>query len=374
MAQHPRARPEGGTGTAVTRTSGARGPGRPEATAGRRRPLRLPASLASAPRWRAASLPSLALAAACLGVVLLPRALFAPGSTGYATAAEASHAVLLILLALVGLRMPLALGLGVAVGAEAVLAAQRIAWGDSPTALVLVWALLGPALVGATWTLSEHHRSVARAGTRAAVVALARAIEANHEGTGEHSGEVVDLAVAVGGRLGLRGHELEDLALAAHLHDVGKIGVPREVLDKPGPLDAAEIELMRRHPDIGADLVAQVPALAGVAASVRAMHERVDGGGYPRGLAGEEIPLSARIVFCCDAYSAMRQERAYKPAMDRRQAVAELERCAGTQFDAAVVRVLVQVLAEAEAAERRAAPAGRPASWPAGVAAPEAAE
>ncbi len=337
-------------------------------------PQRLLGALIGAPRWPGASAPSLVLAAASLGVVLVPHVLFAPGSAAYATAAEASHAVLLVLLALVGLRMPFALGLGVACASEGVLAAQRIAWGDSPTALVAVWALLGPALVGAVWTLSEHQRRVGRAETRAAVVALARAIEANHEGTGEHSGEVVELAVAVGRRLGLGGDDLEDLALAAHLHDVGKIGVPRAVLDKPGPLDAHEVELMRRHPDIGADLVARVPALAGVAESVRCMHERVDGRGYPRGLAGEQIPVSARIVFCCDAYSAMRQERPYRAAMDHHEAVAELERCAGTQFDPAATRVLVQVLAEAEAAAAPGAlaPAGTP--WARALAMSEAGE
>ena len=290
------------------------------------------------------------LGMACIGVVLVPRLLFEPGTRGYASAAEAAHALLLVMLTVVGLRMPLGAGLVVAVASEGVLAGFRIAFSDSPEALVLVWALLGPGLVAAVWSLSEHHRRIARAEMRSAIVALARAIETNHEGTGEHSGDVVGLAVAVGRRLGLPPRELEDLELAAHLHDVGKIGIPRTILDKPGPLDDVETAIMRRHPDIGADLVAEVPALAQVAVQVRAMHERWDGAGYPRGLTGDGIPLHARIVFACDAYSAMRQRRAYKPARSPDDARTELARCAGTQFDPRVVRVLLDVLAHEGAA------------------------
>jgi HD-GYP domain-containing protein (c-di-GMP phosphodiesterase class II) len=187
------------------------------------------------------------------------------------------------------------------------------------------------------------------ARSRAAVVTLARAIETNHEGTAEHSDDVVRLAVEVGRRMGLGVERLDDLALAAQLHDVGKIGVPQAILDKPGPLDEQETAVIQRHPDIGADLVERLPWLAPLADEVRAMHERWDGDGYPRGLAGEDIPRLARIVFACDAYCAMCQDRPYRRARSHEQAIGELHRCAGSQFDPDVIAVLGDVLTDGRA-------------------------
>jgi diguanylate cyclase (GGDEF)-like protein len=152
-----------------------------------------------------------------------------------------------------------------------------------------------------------------------------------------HSDWVSDLARSVAQGLGLPRDRVEEIALAADLHDVGKAVVPRSILEKPGSLDKGEWEIMRRHTAVGEAILSAAPSLRGVAALVRATHERIDGTGYPDGLAGEEIPLGSRIVAVCDAFDAMTSDRVYRPAMSRDAALAELEAGAGTQFDAAVV-------------------------------------
>jgi diguanylate cyclase (GGDEF)-like protein len=153
----------------------------------------------------------------------------------------------------------------------------------------------------------------------------------------QHLRGVSALAVAVGRRLELNAEQLDEVARAAELHDVGKIAVPDEILHKPGPLDDDEWELMRQHTIIGDRILAAAPAMRPVAAIVRASHERFDGDGYPDRLAGEEIPLGARIVAVCDAYHAMTSLRPYQAIVGQETALAELERCAGSQFDPAVV-------------------------------------
>jgi HD-GYP domain-containing protein (c-di-GMP phosphodiesterase class II) len=134
------------------------------------------------------------------------------------------------------------------------------------------------------------------------------------------------------------------LAYGALLHDIGKIAVRSEVLEKPGPLSASEFEEMKHHSEIGAGMVARIPGLALAAAIVRHAHERWDGEGYPDGLIGEAIPLGARIVCACDALHAMTTDRPYRAALPCEEARAELRRGAGTQFDPEVVRVLLDVL------------------------------
>jgi HD-GYP domain-containing protein (c-di-GMP phosphodiesterase class II) len=153
----------------------------------------------------------------------------------------------------------------------------------------------------------------------------------------EHTDAVVGTARAVAAALGLDAEDRELVACAAELHDVGKLAVPEAILAKPGPLDAAERALMDRHTVIGEAIVDAMHGLRPVAALVRASHERWDGSGYPDGLAGDRIPLGARIVAVCDAFSAMVQERAYGETLGEEEALAELRRCAGTQFDPAVV-------------------------------------
>jgi HD-GYP domain-containing protein (c-di-GMP phosphodiesterase class II) len=149
-------------------------------------------------------------------------------------------------------------------------------------------------------------------------------------------------------KLGLPEDELAPLLQAASLHDVGKAAIPDEILNKPGPLDASEWEFMRRHTLIGQRILNAAPALARAAAYVRSSHERFDGHGYPDGLAGEEIPIGARVIAVCDAYDAMRSPRPYRAPMSMEGTVAELRRCAGTQFDPAVVDAFAAVIAERE--------------------------
>jgi HD-GYP domain-containing protein (c-di-GMP phosphodiesterase class II) len=162
----------------------------------------------------------------------------------------------------------------------------------------------------------------------------------------DHVLDVGQLAVAVGRRLGMPEESLPELLHGAELHDVGKIGLPESILRRPGPLDEDEWSFMRRHTLIGERFLLAVPALRSVAALVRSSHERWDGGGYPNGLAGEEIPLGARIIAVCDAFDAMVTDRPYRAGMLRVDAEAELLRCAGSQFDPAVVTAFLAVVGE----------------------------
>jgi diguanylate cyclase (GGDEF)-like protein len=177
-------------------------------------------------------------------------------------------------------------------------------------------------------------RASAQQQTRDVVL---RVLAERHPEVREHVSEVAVLACATGERLGLSGSELGELERAAELHDVGKIAIPDAILDKPGPLDEEEWRFMRRHTLIGESMLSAAPALTAVAKVVRSSHERFDGGGYPDGLAGDAIPLASRIVFVCDAFHAMTSERPYRTPMSVEKALAELSRCAGTQFDAEVV-------------------------------------
>ena len=175
---------------------------------------------------------------------------------------------------------------------------------------------------------------------------LADAVELQDAYTADHANEVADLAAAVGRRLAVCGAELDRLRYGALLHDVGKIGVPGEILRKPGPLTAAERERMDEHTAIGARMLERIPFLAPVAPLVRSAHERFDGGGYPDGLAGEQIPRGAMIIATCDAFHAMTSNRSYRQAMALDDAVRELEANAGTQFDPQVVAALVAELTD----------------------------
>ena len=148
-----------------------------------------------------------------------------------------------------------------------------------------------------------------------------------------HTVGVAALAREVGRVLGLEGRDMDELYQAAQLHDIGKLAIPDVILHKPGPLDPDEWEFLRRHTLVGERILAVSPLLRRIGEIVRSTHERWDGGGYPDGLVGEEIPLAARIICACDAFDAMTRERPYKRAMSDEAALAELSRCAGTQFD-----------------------------------------
>jgi HD-GYP domain-containing protein (c-di-GMP phosphodiesterase class II) len=178
------------------------------------------------------------------------------------------------------------------------------------------------------------------------VDAMAAAIDMRDDYTGEHSHAVVKLARSVGERMGLREDALVDLEFAARLHDVGKIGVPDAVLRKTGPLEVAEWEVMRKHPEWGAQMVARLPGLKRVSQIVRHAHERWDGDGYPDRLQSGDIPLESRIIFACDAFHAMTSDRPYREAMRPWIAVSELREGAGGQFDPEVVDTLVGALRE----------------------------
>jgi HD-GYP domain-containing protein (c-di-GMP phosphodiesterase class II) len=185
---------------------------------------------------------------------------------------------------------------------------------------------------------------------RGTALLLGDVVEADDAYTGLHSRDVVALVTDVCDRLGVTGAERRDAEFAALLHDVGKIKIPSEIINKPGKLTDEEFELIKTHTVEGEKLLAQIGGILGnVGRIVRSCHEDWDGTGYPDGLAGDEIPLVARIVRCCDAYSAMTTDRSYRKARPAHEAVEELRRCSGTDFDPAVVEALAQSI-EADAA------------------------
>ena len=187
---------------------------------------------------------------------------------------------------------------------------------------------------------------------------LVKALSERYPDLEPHMGAVAELADAVARRLGLPDAQVAEARLAGELHDVGKVAVPEVILDKPGPLDEQEWLFMRRHTLIGERIVAAAPALSSVARIVRASHERLDGRGYPDGLKGADIPLAARIVFACDAFEAMTSNRPYSAASPDAEALAELRRCAGSQFDPVVVEALCGVIAEGGWSGGRLTPRG----------------
>jgi diguanylate cyclase (GGDEF)-like protein len=182
--------------------------------------------------------------------------------------------------------------------------------------------------------------------------ALLQALEEREPELRDHLDEVGRMSMRVGRALGLSGDELDDLARAAHLHDVGKVAVPDAILQKPGHLDAVEWELMRQHTIAGERILNAAPALSHVARLVRSSHERFDGTGYPDGLAGSEIPLGARIIAACDAYQSMTSRRAYGAVISGDEALAELRRWAGRQFDPRVVEQICAMYGGEPAAAR----------------------
>lgn len=215
-----------------------------------------------------------------------------------------------------------------------------------PWALLLLMPVLA---LFATFARERQHRidnalelSTAYRGT---AMLLGDVIEADDAYTGSHSRDVVDLVVSVADELGLDPHDRQNAEFAALLHDVGKVKIPPEIINKTGPLDDAEWAVMRTHTVVGEELLERIGGLLGeVGRIVRSCHERWDGSGYPDGLAGEEIPLAARIVCACDAWSAMTTDRSYRKARTPAEAAAELRASAGTHFDPRVVDALIAVL------------------------------
>jgi HD-GYP domain-containing protein (c-di-GMP phosphodiesterase class II) len=183
-----------------------------------------------------------------------------------------------------------------------------------------------------------------RSGSPAAVQALAAAIEERDNYTHEHSEQVVRLARGVSMMLGLPAEDVERIAHAALLHDVGKLAMPAEILGKKGPLTHDEWELMSEHPIVGERILARTKELAWIAPIVRHEHEHWDGSGYPDGLTQHRIPIGSRVILACDAYVAMTTARPYRKAIPVDDAVAELRARAGTKFDPDVVDALLDLL------------------------------
>jgi putative two-component system response regulator len=181
------------------------------------------------------------------------------------------------------------------------------------------------------------------------VVSLSRALDDRDTATGGHSERVAHWATQIGSAIGLAEDEITALYKAALLHDVGTVAIPQRVLAKAGPLDAAEFAQVRQHPEVGERLLRAIPEANRVLPVVRHHHEWIDGSGYPDGLAGEGIPLFARIVAVADAFVALTSERPYRQRQSRPEAIAILKRGAGRQWDRALVDRFVKVLEEVDA-------------------------
>src|SRR3954468_223037 len=227
------------------------------------------------------------------------------------------------------------------------LLAAIAAAGEPATALLalpIVWLLAHfarerEARVAQTVELGQAYRGTA--------LLLRDLLEEDDEYTGQHTEDVVELSVRVAEQLGVDEETRRETELGALLHDIGKIAIPDAIINKPGPLDDEEWALMKTHTIVGQEMLDRVGGLLGnVGLVVRASHERFDGRGYPDGLAGCEIPLAARIIIACDSFNAMTTDRPYRPAMPVAEAIAELRRCSGTQFDPNVVDALLAVVGD----------------------------
>lgn len=173
---------------------------------------------------------------------------------------------------------------------------------------------------------------------------IARAIDAKDPYTNGHSRRVAHYSVLIGEQLGLSDEDLLFLRYAALLHDIGKIGIPDAILQKPSGLTDEEYETIKQHPRIGAEILKGAPLLKGVVVGARYHHEKWDGTGYLEGLSGEEIPLFARIIGVADTYDTMITNRPYHSAETKHTAVEEIERCSGTQFDPDIAKIMIDII------------------------------
>jgi putative nucleotidyltransferase with HDIG domain len=217
-----------------------------------------------------------------------------------------------------------------------------------PVAVLALVPLLG---ILAMFARERHQRLVGllelNNAYRGTALVLGDVVEADDGYTGEHCKSVVGLALAVGRRMGLDAERRRNLEFGALLHDVGKIAIPKDIINKPGKLDDEEWSIIQTHTTEGQKMLDRVGGfMCEVGRIVRSHHERWDGGGYPDGLAGEEIPLEARIIACCDAWNAMRTDRSYRKALSHEVAVTELVENVGRQFDPAVAAILIPIVAE----------------------------
>jgi putative nucleotidyltransferase with HDIG domain len=224
---------------------------------------------------------------------------------------------------------------------------------DSPVAALAVIPLL--ALFG-VFARERHQRlrGIVELGNayRGTALVLGDVVEADDGYTGQHCKSVVALALEVAEQLGLSADQRRNLEFGALLHDVGKIAIPKEIINKPGQLDPHEWTIVKTHTLEGQKMLERVGGfMRDVGLIVRSHHERWDGGGYPDGLAGQEIPLEARIISCCDTWNAMRTDRSYRKALPHEVAVAEMLAASGSQLDPDLVRVVLEMVGEAEEPE-----------------------
>jgi len=228
----------------------------------------------------------------------------------------------------------------------------------TPVGLVIAWhiedtpwaALALVPLLGVLCTFARERRRRVEGlvelnnAYRGTALVLGDVVEADDGYTGEHCRDVVALALAVGDRLGLDPDHRRNLEFAALLHDVGKVAIPKNIINKPGKLDPHEWAIIKTHTIEGQRMLDRVGGfMSEVGEIVRSHHERWDGGGYPDGLAGEAIPLAARIITCCDSWNAMTTTRSYRAALTPEVAAQELRDCAGTQFDPDIVEIVLNL-------------------------------
>ncbi len=212
-------------------------------------------------------------------------------------------------------------------------------FGDSEIRLSEALALeAGKMVVRARMQEHLEEAYIATLGT------LAAALEAKDAYTNDHASQIAELAASVCAQLRIPAAKTRMIRLGALLHDIGKIGVPEAILHKDGPLDADEWIVMQEHPRIGARILEPVPYFADLVPLVASSHERYDGEGYPDRLAGDAIPLGSRVIAVCDAFHAMTEDRVYRKAMPVEEALREIVRCSGTQFDPACVDAMVAVV------------------------------
>jgi HD-GYP domain-containing protein (c-di-GMP phosphodiesterase class II) len=227
--------------------------------------------------------------------------------------------------------------LGLLIAAAAVDRPGLVLLALSPMAMLWLFARERRQRLSETLALSSAYRGTA--------YLLGDVVEADDYYTGMHSRDVVGLSLSVARELHLDSKSTRSVEFAALLHDVGKIRIPKEIINKPARLDPDEQKLVRMHPVEGEEMLRRVGGtLATVGQIVRASHERYDGGGYPDGLRGQQIPVEARIIYACDAFNAMTTDRPYRRAMGTAEALAELRRCAGTQFDPSVIDTIERLI------------------------------
>jgi diguanylate cyclase (GGDEF)-like protein len=250
--------------------------------------------------------------------------------------------------------------------AEGLLAAAAAALADSGEG----WSI--DCSYGATWIPSEagtpsdalrtadrrmySNKASRSSASRQLTDVLLQVLSEQDRRLDAHAGHVAELAGRVAEALGQPDHEVQRIRLAAQLHDIGETAIPGTVLNRPGPLDAHDWEFMHRHTLVGERIVLAAPALAHTAALIRSSHERIDGAGYPDGLASEQIPIGARIIAVCDAFDAMTSDRPYRASTTTEAALTELARCAGTQFDPEVVQALAAIAERAGSQAETTAP------------------